>query len=279
MTVDYPDFATPQAHATQIAAPGVPLLTLSTNVINDVGRNVPFGGGNVTVANLQNISQIGYEIAIAALISNLAPTLPILTVNLIWKDSITNTTVGHETWNIAIGSSGAGSLHIGTGPTKGNRLTVLIANNDSAQNATVTTIVNQNSRVYARDDWRTESFNSIPNAIVALHDQQGSTLSNFLSAPLAANGQVTRLLPLFAGRVSVAFSSAISMAGTLQITNLDPVVSAVSTFVVLANPANNLSQLFSLSLPRSACTFTLTDTSGLAGNTLQAMFVADEFVP
>jgi hypothetical protein len=276
---DYPDWQTPQAHANTIAATGVPLLTKSTNIVNDINRSVPFGGASITIANRVSVTQIGYEIAITALISALAPTLPVLTVDMIWVDSVTSTTVGHETWNIPIGSSGAGSVHIGTGPTKANQLTVKLSNNDSAQNATVTTVINQNSRVYARDDWRTESFNAIPNAILPLHDQQGNTLADLLTSALPANGSQTRLLPLYSGRVSIAFSSAVSKAGTLQVTNLDPSVSAAGIYLLLAIPASNNTTIVTVSLPRAVCQFILTDTTGLAGNSLQAMFVTDEFLP
>jgi hypothetical protein len=276
---DYPDWQTSQDHADKISVTGVPLLTKSVNVVNDINRNVPLGGGNVTIANAVSVTQIGYEIAITALISALAATLPVLTVQMIWTDSVTGTTVGHETWNIPIGSSGAGSVHIGTGPTKANQLTVKLANNDTAQNATVTTVINQNSRVYARDDWRTESFNAIPNAVLPLHDQQGNTLANLLTSALPANGSQTRLLPVYSGRVSIAFSSAISGAGKIQVNNLDPVMSAAGIYLLLAIPASNNTTIVTVSLPRAVCQFILTDTTGLAGNSLQAMFVTDEFLP
>lgn len=276
---DYPDWQTPQAHATQISVTGVPLLTKSTNIINDVNRNVPFGGGKVTIASNVGVTQIGYEIAITALISSLAPTLPILTVDMTWTDSVSSTVVGHETWNVPIGSSGAGSLHVGTGPTKGNLLTVKLANNDSAQNATVTTVVNQNSRVYGRDDWRTESFNAIPNATLPLHDQQGNTLLDFLSASLGALGSVSRILPLYAGSVSIAYSSAVSKTGTLQLTNLDPAVGAAGIYTLLTIPASNITQLAKVSLPRAVCNLTLADTSNTSGNSLQAMIIVDEYLP
>jgi hypothetical protein len=275
---DYADYQTPQAHATAIAVTGVPLLTKSTNLINDANHSIPFGGAAVTIANKLAFTQIGYEVAITALISATAPTLPILTVDLIWTDSTSATTVAHETWCLPIGSSGAGSLHIGIGPTKGNQLTVKLANADSAQNATVTTVVNQNSRVYLRDDWRTEQFNAIPNATLPLHDQQGNTLLDFLSAPLGALGSVSRLLPLYAGKVTIAYSSAVSKTGSLQLTNLDPAVSSAGIYTLLDIPASNRTQLVVVSLPRAVCQLTVADTSNTAGNTLQVMIITDEYL-
>jgi len=279
MTTDYADYATPQAHADHIFATGVPLYSKSVTVVNDVAHAVPLGGGTVTVANLAPIGQIGYEVAITALIAAGASTIPILTVNMIWRDSVTSTIVGHETWNIVMGSGGNGSLHIGTGPTKGNQLTVQVANNDGAANATVTTVINQNSRVYGRDDWRTESFNTIPNVIVPNRDQQGNTLMQFLSGSLGANGTVTRLASLYAGRVTVVGFSTTSKTATLQITNLDPGIGANGEYILLALPAANTATPVTLSLPRAACTVTLSDTSGGAGNIIQANIVIDEHLP
>lgn len=278
MTVtDYPDWQTHQANANAIAATGVPLLTKSTNLLNDVAHSIPFGGAPVTIANNLVVTQIGYEINVTAKISNAAPTLPILTVDMVWTDTTGSETVSHEQWNIAIGSSGVGSIHIGTGPSKGNRLTVELSNNDSAQNATVTTVINQNSRVYTRDDWRTESFNTIPNAITPLHEQQGNTLANFLTS-VGALGSNTRILALYAGRVTIAYGSTVSKAGTLQVTNLDPAVNAASIYLLLPIPTGtNQTNIAVVSLPRAACTFTLADTSNGA-NTLQAMFIIDEYL-
>jgi len=277
-TPDYADYATPQAHATSIFSTGVPLYTKSVNVVNDVARNVPLGGGAVTVANLAAVSQIGYEVAITALIAAGAATIPILTVNMIWRDSVTATIVGHETWNIVMGSAGNGSVHVGTGPTKGNQLTVTLANNDSAAAATVTTVINQNSRIYSRDDWRTEAFNTIPNIATPTHDQQGSNLGTLITGALAANGSSTRILALYAGKVTVSFASTISAKGTLQVSSLDPAFSAGGAVFLLAIPASNISQVITLSLPRAACSFALADTSGLAGNILEATFTMDEYL-
>ena len=279
MTTDYADYATPQAHADHIFATGVPLYSKSVTVVNDVAHAVPLGGGTVTVANLAPISQIGYEIAVTSLIAAGASTIPVLTVNMIWRDSVTNTVVGHETWNVVMGSAGNGSLHIGTGPTKGNLLTVTVANNDSAANATVTTVVNQNSRVYNRDDWRTEEFNTIPNVAIPFHDQQGNTLMQFLSGALGANGQVTRLAALYAGRVTISGFSTISAKGTLRINSLDPAVGASAEYISLALPALATAVPVTLSLPRAACTVTLQDASGLAGNIIQANIVIEEYLP
>jgi hypothetical protein len=114
---------------------------------------------------------------------------------------------------------------------------------------------------------------------VPLHNQQGNSLANFISGALGANGSVTRLLPLYAGRVNITFGSTISKAMTLQLSNQDPALSAAGIYLLLAAGANNLTAQASLSLPRSACTFTLTDTSGTAGNIVQAMVVIDEYQP
>ena len=279
MTVDYADYQTPQAHASSIAATGVPLLTLSTNVVNDVARAVPFGGAKQTVVTNAPVTQIGYEVNITALIAAGAATIPTLTVDLIWNDSVTNTIVGHETWTMVMGTASGGSQHIGTGPTKGNRLTITVSNNDSAANATVTTVINQNSRVYGRDDWRTEGFNTVPNVTVTAHNQQGNTLIQFLSAALGIGASAKRLLGLYAGKVTVVAFSTTSQLATLQVTSLDPNFSASSEYILLALPAANTATPVTLALPRAPCTITVTNTSGGAGNIVQANIVIDEHLP
>lgn len=276
MTTDYPDWQTPQANADKIASTGVPLLTKATSTVTANNTNVPFGG-TVQVANKVSITQPGYEISVTAKISASAPTLPILTVELIWHDSVSGTTVGHEKWNVPMGSTFNGSVHTGTGPTKGDQLTVNLTNNDSAQAATVTTIINQNSRVYLRDDWRTEAFNSPPNGVPPLHDQYGNQLGSLVTGSLSGGGSVTRLLALYAGRVTVTFGSTVSKQGTLQITQLDP-AQLNGELALLEITQDNYTNVVSLSLPRAACTFTLTDTSGSSGNILQAFFIVDEFL-
>jgi hypothetical protein len=279
MTTDYADYATPQAHATQISVTGVPLLTKSTNIINDVAHNIPFGGGAVTIANNVPVAQIGYEISVTALIAAGSNTLPIITVELVWTDSTTGTTVEHDTWNLPVASSGVGSVHVGTGPTKGNRLTVKLSNNDGAANMTVTTVVNQNSRVYGRDDWRTETFNSIPLATVASHDQQGNVLCAFTSPALAANAAVTRIFAVYAGRVTCYYRSTTGQTGTLAISCLDPQFSTSNvTLALLPIAANANTNVASLALPRTFTQFTLSDTSGVGGNILAAWFIIDEYL-
>jgi len=265
---DYLDWQTPQAHADRIFATTVPLASKSNNVVNDQLHNIPFGA-TVTIANQVPVNQIGYEISVKALISAAASSLPILTVEMKWTDSVTGTIVADEVWNIVAGSTQGGSLHYGTGPSKANLLTINVTNNDTSQAMTVTTVLNQNSRVYVRDDWRTQAFNSVPNASIPQHNQQGNILGASLIT-VGALGTFTRLLALYSGLVTVTYASATSAAGKFQITPLDPAI-ANGVFYLDAVAASNLTKAVLLALPRCACTFTMTDTSN-GTNSLEAFF-------
>jgi hypothetical protein len=269
---DYPDFETPQAHADSIFGTGVPLYSKAVNVVNDQARVIG-AGATVTIANAVAVAQIGYEISVVAL-ANAGSAAPFCQVELIWTDSVTGTTVGDEQWTLWAASSGGGSSSRGTGPTKGDRLTIKVTNGDGANTMTVTTILNANSRVYLTDDWRQTSLNSIPTFTNPLRDQQGNILAGF-NANINAGASQIRTIPLYAGKVTVAARCLGASGGTIQVQQLDPQVNV--PYLLYGNiPVNPLTANFEISLPRAVCDFSITNTSGIA-DTFQALIVVSGY--
>lgn len=276
MTVDYPDYATPQAHANTISLTGVPLLHRALNLINDVAHVI--GAASSVTLGPVTFGAIGYEISLRLLIPA-AATTEFATIDLAWTDSVTGLLVAHETWTHGAGTVAPGSGVIGTGPSKGDTLKITITNHDPAQAMTVTTVVSQNSRIYARDDWRTELFNVFPNFATPTHNQQGNTLATILTGALGIGAAQTRILPLYAGLVSIATWSTTSQRGDLQLHNMDQATPNNLMYHKDLPGGAAFTVTDSFPLPRAQCSFTLTNTDAGAGNILTAWFVIQELLP
>lgn len=203
MTVDYPDYGTPQAHADRIFVTTVPLASKSNVVIND-GPTVIAAAGVNSIAPVA-IGQIGYEVSFTVLVQAGSIT-PYCTADLTWTDSASGLIVSHERWTLTGGSASGGSRFTGSGPSKADTLAVAITNQDPLLSATVTTVVTQNSRVYTRDDWRQEAFNNPPTFTLPNHQQQSGILGAF-HAVVNAGNSADRLLALYSGLVTVAFNT------------------------------------------------------------------------
>jgi hypothetical protein len=194
---DYPDFATPQAHATAISITGVPLLTLAGTLLTSQVFNIP-AGGNLNSAVLP-ITQLGYEISLACSIP-VAATIPFIDVDMVWTDPTGMITVAQEKWSLPCASTGT-QTQIGSGPTKGAQLQLKFTNQDPAQIATVTAVVLSNSRVYSRDRWIPNGLANIPTFIGPAGDPRRETLALVDALSVGAGLTATRLLPPYHGDV------------------------------------------------------------------------------
>lgn len=203
MTVtDYTDYNTHQAHADAISNTGVPLLARPGNLVNFTGT-VAFSS-TVTIASNVAVSKIGYEIFLSFFAP--ASNQSICTVQLIWSDSVSGLVVLTDQWDFYAGSGTSSNAHVirGSGPTKGDTLTVKVSQNASTITASFTIVMAQNSRVYLRDDWRTVSsgpVTGIGGSVLVF--TAGNVLSTIDSAAVAAGASVTSWLPLYAGRVVI----------------------------------------------------------------------------
>lgn len=277
---DYQDWQTHQAHADAIAATGVPLLSLATNVLNDQLRNLPANLSTTVVSNLP-VKQIGYQVYLQAL-SPGGTTLPFVTIDLLWKDSLTGLVIAHEEWTLGAGSTSGGSIYLGTGPTKGDLLTITAFNNDLVNAMTLTTVLHQNSRVYLRDDWRQETINTIPGFTGGVHNQQGNCLVAF-SGSINAGATLTRYVSLYAGRVLVS-ALGFGQVGNIFIDTLDPAINVGGVQQGPGNiygaslPATGLTVEGSVTFPRAPTVVRIVNTSGVASNYDMGIYI-DEYLP
>jgi hypothetical protein len=198
MTVaDYPDFTTPQAHATAISITGVPLLALAGTLLTSQVFNVP--ASSSLSSSVLPITQLGYEISLACSIPNTA-TVPFVDVDLLWTDPTGMITVAQEKWSLPCASTGT-FTQVGTGPTKGAQLQLKLTNQDPAQIATVTAVILSNSRVYNRDRWMPVTLANIPTFTGLAGDPRREVLGLVDALSVGAGLTATRLVPPYHGDV------------------------------------------------------------------------------
>jgi hypothetical protein len=242
-----------------ISVTGVPLLSSATSLLNFPATVIAASATNMPTAF--TVGQIGYEFFISVL-SNAASINPFLRVRLVWSDSVTGNTVASETWNLA-GSNGTAQAYSGTGPTKGDTVSISFINQDTVNSVTVKASFACNSRVYVRDDWRQITSGSVPGFTSGTSDQ----MSNFLystSPSVPGSSTINRLMPLYAGLVNIVVFPA--GAGTAQVT-----VSMLGSNTGLATPTVYSSPIIAansvlntqINLPRGPCEITL--SNGAAG--------------
>lgn len=276
---DYPDWQTPDAHAASIFATGVPLYSKPTNVLNDQLHNLPANVGTNIIANLA-VSQIGYQIYLKVA-SPAGTGLPFCTMTLNWLDSLTGVVIAHEEWSLGAGSASGGSVYLGTGPTKGDLLTVTAFNEDTVNAMTLTTILHENSRVYSRDDWRQESVNSIPGFSIVGHAQQANCLIGF-NGSIGAGAKMTSYVPLYAGKARIA-ALGFGQAGNVFLDTLDP---AINIGGVQQGPgciyadniaATGLTTNQVVTLPRAPTIVRVANTGGAAASFSLGIYI-DEYL-
>jgi hypothetical protein len=260
-----------------IAVAGVPLLTKSTAVDTDTVGAVA-AGGTVTRGPF-TIGQIGYEISISVK-DNAPGTVPLFRADLTWTDSVSGTTVATERWQFAVGANTASSQTIiGTGPTKGDTLSIVFTNLDTAGAAVAFSYaINENSRVYTRDDWRQMTTAAVTGFTNGNSDQAGNFLVN--TSPSVPNGTtLSRIIPLYAGKVTFCFVCN-SQPMTLSINSLDQSIAAgiggtqiYQRLVAATTVINDF-----CTLPRSPC-FVSFDNTGAAAGSVTFSLVVDEYLP
>lgn len=152
MTVtDYPDWQTPQAHATAIANTGVPLLR-ATNNTGTASLTTLAGGATVTLVQQTPITQPGWEASFVLWMPAGSGTLPFLQLAFIWIDSASGLTVFQR--NIVITAGNGSTNPVRTrmwGPVQGDVVQVVAFNLDPAVTATFDWTVNQTSHVFEHD--------------------------------------------------------------------------------------------------------------------------------
>lgn len=273
MTVDYADWQTPQAHATAIANTGVPLLSRAT-VLGNFGATVIAAGASATLGPFA-VTQIGYELGLF-LLCNVASAYPFMNVQLVWTDSVSGIITDQQTWSLSASSSGSGHQFTGYGPTGGDTLTVTIVNNDTVNSITYQLTLAQNSRAYVRHAMRQIGAGTVPGFTNPSFDPP----SNFLvqtGALVAAAGNLTRLIPIYAGVVRVWVTG--NLAFDVSIFSINRNISSSTTgnqvfeATVAAAAGGIVANQFAL--PRCCSTIVVTN-NGAGNNQIDATIVVQE---
>jgi hypothetical protein len=295
VTVDVPDFM-PQSQqflnlylgvTTQIAAliatgnpqgnpGGVPLLALNNLLDRQVNAAIAHGA-QYQSPPLQ-VNQPSYDFALS-LTFPAGTTAPWLMVVLEWTDSAMN--IGFltkETWFLPGGNSGI-CEYAGRGITKGDSLTVTVANLDTAQAATFTYAITQHSRIVPRDDIRSTVFNS-PNGFTAVSSDLTANILLMDNENIPNGTNITRIMPLYAGRARITNdmipqASRIIVGGAAASVDPNTVITSGILWDSGAIAANgSVNEV--ITLPRMPCTARIFN-NGTAAASFQTTVIAEEY--
>lgn len=274
---DYADYQTPQAHADTISNTGVPLLSRPGSLVNLSGTII--SGGQATILSNKAITKIGYEITLIFFAP--ASNQSIISVKLVWSDSVSGQITETDEWDFYAGSGPLANAHIirGTGKTKGDTLTVTALQNVSTVTASFTVVMAENGRVYDKDNWHTETCGPI-TGITSLAGifMPGNIVASTDNLAVAPSGSVTQALPLYAGRIVV---SATTTSGTSDMTLIildnTGTGGGLSDNQVLRGKtdANGNLVITSAALPRSQCVIQLINNNAAAKDLLAFITAVD----
>jgi hypothetical protein len=198
---DYPDYQTPQAHATAIAATGVGVLRFA-NVLATATGGTLGGGGQAQPLTLAAYTQPSWELAINANLPAGAGTLPFVMLLLDWRDPTGNLVVARDVF-IAAAGNGPSNLVItgGYGPAKSEVLNFQIFNLEPVQTLTYSYVFSQTSHVFEQTRWRQPN---IPGtAPVSFTNPNGDPRRGIIAninAAVGASSFIDRLLPAYSGK-------------------------------------------------------------------------------
>lgn len=257
-----------------ISNTGVPLLNKANNLLNSGAIGIGSGGGTHVFGPV-SVTQIGYEFFINVLDSAAGNTNPFVQIDMSWTDSATGQVVAQERWTLASGvSSGSGQPYFGTGPSKGDTLTITATNNGTTQ-VTVQVALNQHSRIYQRDDWRNITPSGGVNGFTNPNgDPAGSILAAF-SFNINAATTATRLIPLYAGLVTWSINPTTASTFQMSIHTQDQSGGLANSSIFFDGVTSTGGDKGMLTLPRSVCTLQINNNGG-ANATFTGGFVIQE---
>lgn len=243
-----------------IAATGVPLLVLPNTLVNVSNTSVASGGSTALTA--VNPTQPGYNILVQA--HSTAGTATYARVLMTWTDAVTGNVVNRQSWWFIPGADATTNQHsiAGSGPTEGTQLTITLF----AYNNTVVfdlVFLEQNSRIYARHDWRTYAVANLAGGLnVSNADMSGMIMGQF-NQSVVTTGHFTAYTCLFAGKVSIWCHSASNTTDmTLQINALaDQVALSPGIIAEFSSDSGGNINVQQFYLPRSMCQWILTNNN------------------
>jgi hypothetical protein len=274
---DYPDYATPQAHASAIAVTGVPLLAAPARLYTFSGSNVLAAGSAGTVitnaagANVQDMSgYLSYEVRVKAKCTG-GTAIPLLTLHLDWFEELTAAhSMYSESWTIAFDSSGAGVAK-GTGPVRAGFLQASVDNLDTVNTFTLQEFRLQGTSRPAPDpqsDWRmTSTTGTTPGFVKPVYTDSFGGIAGYFSGSIPG-GATLNLLPALSSRL-VTFNwfnvSVLGPAITATPMVWIPGTGLVQIDQAITFGANGFAQK-QYDLPRSVLAWQLTNPNAAAGN-------------
>jgi hypothetical protein len=219
---DYPDWQTPQAHATQIATTGVPLLRFTNNLGFSASATI-VGGATVTLLPSIAINQPGYEVAVTVSMPAGTGTLPFIRLSLQWLDATSNIQVARRDVVMAAGNAAGNALtYYIRGPMHGNRFIIRAVNIDPAVTATIAWTANETSHVFEHDEAIQNAYaGTAPNGYTNPAGVATANLIAYTAASLAASAANIFLCALYAGDVILNIDS-ISAANATKVELFDP---------------------------------------------------------
>lgn len=218
-----------------------------------LGGSGPYAGNPVIPVAQFN----SYELWIGAYANNGTATGLILTVELLWFDTLTDTIpIDHIRWDIPAGVTSATIINTtGHGPMRGQYMMILF----STQNTpTATTNVQMAftgiMRTYTSDDWRSDAGITGATGGASSATPWTGELCMAVGVGIPGNSIVTRSIFLYAGEAFLHVDNS-SAAGTLQcqVQTWD----ATPKIIVFNHPAesNGIEEL--IIMPRVTCTIEL----------------------
>jgi hypothetical protein len=196
--------ASPAQIAAQITLSGVFVVNNSSVIKNTPPQTVP-GSSTLQLAPVM-FNQIGYEIIVGAKWNAIPLDDFAFGMQLDWSDNATGQIVATDTW--FPGAAGSASINPlktqGQGPTKGNKLTITLINNDPIRSLSVPTlIVMANSRTYEKDEWIWQNANSVTfDNYTSVASLNSAYILAELSFTVLAGATNSYACGLFPGRVT-----------------------------------------------------------------------------
>jgi hypothetical protein len=279
MTFDYPDFQTPQAHATTISTTGVPLLRM-TNTAGSSLADVIGAAADVVIVPQFATNQPGYEVLIDSYMPASSGTLPFLLVNLLWFDSGTGMVAYRRDLVVPAGNAIANTLECyAYGPMHGDTMAVEVVNLDPAVAQTIQYSVNQTSHVYSIDEAKQYAFAATaPNGFV---NPKGVLAANVVAATsptigAAASAQV--LCGLYSGDVVMTVDNS-SSGSPVTVLLFDPAGWATGTVngeVYSLTVASGATLIQPLTLPFTPLVLKLSNTATAGSITPKVLIIGQQ---
>lgn len=192
---DFADWTAPQAHATAIAAAGVPLLR-GTNALGSQGGQQWAANSTTTLFSGLAITQPSFEGQFSLSFPAASGTVPFVRLTFSWTDSTSGLLVYAETFVITAGNGPANELaYYVRGPCHGDTLTVTAQNLDPAFTGTATWVINQTSHLWPNSYITQSAYAATaPNGFTNPTGNPAEGLIALSNPSIGASGNVQRLL-------------------------------------------------------------------------------------